>query len=191
MTALDRRALLLGTLAAAAARPVPCAPLRGSAPIPAPIPAGYRQVAVEHGIPPAILFAVALQESRHCTWRPGQRYALPWPWTLNIGQQALYFDRRAAALASLDAAVAAARRDVDIGLMQINWGWHHKRLVSTARALDPYVNLHLGATLLAECHAETGRWTEAIGRYHAPNDPARARAYAESVLRRVEALDHA
>lgn len=190
MKPLDRRTWLLATIAAMTARPSLGAAVRASS-TPAPIPAGYVQVALAHGIPPAILFAIALQESRHCTWRPGQRYALPWPWTLNIGQRPYYFDRRRAAQASLDAAVAAGRRDIDIGLMQINWGWHRQRLVSTARALDPYLNLHLGATLVAECHADKGRWTDAIGSYHAPNDPERARAYAASVLRRVEELGHA
>lgn len=155
-----------------------------------PIPPGYVRVAHDHGVPAALLFGIALQESLRLVSARGQRRPLPWPWTLNIGGTGHYYEQRSTALSALLATLRAGRREVDIGVMQVNWACHQQRLGTPQTALEPYHNLHVGAAILAEAFASTNDWREAVGRYHAPADPARARAYAASVFARLGRWNH-
>ena len=72
--------------------------------------------------------------------------------------------------------------------MQVNWRSHEARLRDPWTALDPYYNLRLGAWLLATLARESRDLAEAIGRYHAPGDPARAARYRERVVRWLRRL---
>lgn len=143
------------------------------------VPLGYRQVAAEYGIPPAIFYAIALAESgRVLDASPALH---PWPWTLNIRGQAHFFDRRGAAERALAAALAEGEDVVDVGLMQVNWRYHRARLKEPRAALDPYRNLRAAAAILQGCHQSRQDWWSAVGCYHAPADPARALAYRARV----------
>jgi hypothetical protein len=56
-----------------------------------PVPVGYQQVAREYGLPPALLYAVALTESGQSCAQSKEQFR-PWPWALNIdGEGALFF----------------------------------------------------------------------------------------------------
>jgi len=145
------------------------------------VPEGYRRVAAAHGIPSELFYAVALAES-------GKRIShlrttRPWPWTLNIQGEGLYFPSRQAAVYAAHQALAKGRRSVDIGLMQVNWGYHKTALRSVEAAIDPYQNLAVGAAILAECFRMRGDWWAAVGCYHAPSDAYRASRYRERVKR--------
>ena len=105
------------------------------------VPVGYRTVATERGIPYTVLYAVALTESAKKI-RPPAVYR-PWPWTLNIAGRGYFFDSRMAAWQALTAWLGTGRRSVDIGLMQVNWRYHKKRLGTPWQALDPYHNLRV------------------------------------------------
>ena len=156
----------------------------GLACLPAPAsgpPPGYVQVAQEYGLPPEALYAVALTESA----RPrASRRLRPWPWTLNVAGEPHYYATRMEAFRALKGYLAQGLRRIDVGLMQVNWRYHEARLRDPWTALDPYYNLRLGAWLLATLARERGDLNEAIGRYHAPGDPARAARYREHVMRR-------
>lgn len=145
----------------------------------AAVPQGYRQVAAEYGIPPAIFYAVALAESgRVLDASPALH---PWPWTLNIRGKAQFFERRRAAERALAAALAEGEDGIDVGLMQVNWRYHRARLKEPRAALDPYRNLRAGAAILQGCRQSRQDWWSAVGCYHAPADPARALAYRARV----------
>lgn len=156
-----------------------------------PVPVGYQQVAREYGLPPALLYAVALTESGQNSLSEGQ--FRPWPWALNINGEGRYFRSRQGAWQALQAVLATAdssvdssvnssvNTSVDIGLMQINWRYHRAVLGSTWQALDPYHNLRVAAVILRDCHAVHGHWLASVGCYHAPNHPANAHAYARRV----------
>ena len=80
-----------------------------------PVPAGYRAIAAERGIPQSVLYAVALTES-------GRQVASanlyrPWPWTLNVAGRGYFFDSHLAAWRALTDWLEAGRRSIDIGLM--------------------------------------------------------------------------
>ena len=143
------------------------------------IPGGYQRVATEYDLPPALLYAVALTESGQSALSEGR--FRPWPWALNINGEGHYFTSQQEALQALQVALANANSSVDIGLMQINWRYHHAALGSAWQALDPYHNLRVAAAILRDCLNEHTGWLQTAGCYHAPNDSTRAQAYARRV----------
>ncbi|MBW8833154.1 MAG: transglycosylase SLT domain-containing protein [Burkholderiales bacterium] len=156
----------------------PSRPRRGS---PAPLPAGYAVMGQRFGIPPMVLYGVALQESAKLFGA----CALPWPWTLNVRGTPMRYPNYAASVAAMRGFIAAGIRNVDAGLMQVNWGYHRDKLIEPARALDPYPNIAVGAQILRSRFAETRHWYTAVGRYHAPGDPERAAKYSALVYRLI------
>lgn len=71
--------------------------------------------------------------------------------------------------------------NVDIGLMQINWGhWGKKFGLSKLDLLDPWLNVLLGARILEHCIKMSGSWWKGVGFYHSPYD-SRQREYVEKV----------
>lgn len=149
------------------------------------IPLAYRQVAHEYRVPVRLLYAVALTESRQRLHDGDTR---PWPWTLNVQGTSERYPSRAAAWQALERHLAAGRRSIDIGLMQINWRWHEPTLYSPWVALDPLFNLRLGAYLLRREYDRCGDWLTAAGRYHAPNKTHYAARYRRQVSGFVERL---
>lgn len=143
------------------------------------VPPGYQLVAREYAIPPELFYAVALTESGQSN-RSQNRFR-PWPWTLNIGGKGQYFSSRQDAWLALQRALANQEHSVDIGLLQVNWRYHHTALGSSWQALDPYHNLRVGAAILKRCYSAVPDWQKSLGCYHAPNDPDRAARYAERV----------
>lgn len=143
------------------------------------IPPTYERIAARYEIPEAILYAVALAESGKPIASLSARR--PWPWTLNVAGEGLYFPTRLAAWRVLDASLAAGETSIDIGLMQVNWHYHRQRLGNTWLALQPEHNLSVAAEILKRCYAERGDWWGSVGCYHAPNDATRAKLYAERV----------
>lgn len=154
------------------------APRRGR---PAPLPSGYVLMGQRTGVPPMILYGVALQESMKL-WGNN---ALPWPWTLNVQGRPERYSTYQSAVVAMRRHISAGIRNVDAGLMQVNWGWHKAKLLDPARALDPYPNIAVGAQILREQFAATRDWYQAVGRYHSPGDAARASNYAKLVYRRI------
>lgn len=152
-----------------------------------PIPIGYVRTGQLEQVPPAILYGVALQESA----RMFGRYALPYPWTLNVAGEPRRFQTHTEAVNSLRESVRLGITSVDCGLMQVNWRYHNQKLGDYHRALDPYPNLRVGAQILRGHYADTQDWFKAVGRYHSPGDVARAQSYARSVFRRIEMVAHA
>ena len=153
------------------------------------VPAGYRAIAAERGIPESVLYAVALTES-------GKQVASadvyrPWPWTLNVAGRGYFFESRLAAWQALTDWLAQGERVIDIGLMQINWRYHAERLGTPWQALDPYHNLRVGAGILQACYTQRQDWWESVGCYHAPANPERAERYRRQVRSRWQQIVNA
>ena len=125
------------SLAAGAGAPVAYADAVPSAPPPA-----YQLAAREAGVPAAVLYAVALQESG--THFRG--HLVPWPWTLNVAGRAQRYATRADACAGLRRAmVTTVLRKIDVGLGQVNLGYQAQRYSHPCQLIDPYRNLAVSA----------------------------------------------
>ncbi|WP_288357084.1 transglycosylase SLT domain-containing protein [uncultured Pseudomonas sp.] len=151
-------------------------------------PPAYQLAAYRAGIPSEVLYSVALQESGTRLLGRGQQL-VPWPWTLNVAGAGYRFATRAdACTALLDALKTVGAKRVDVGLMQINMGWHGDRFgrgASPCLALDPYKNLQVGTDILAELRAEGGDWVTVAGRYHRPAGGAPAARYRENFAKHL------
>jgi soluble lytic murein transglycosylase-like protein len=149
------------------------------------VPPAYLAVADFCGAPAGLLYAVATTESGRFFKGQGIR---PWPWTLNVEGKGFYFETREQQFDALMGAISAGKV-VDVGPMQLNWGWQYDRLISPWRATDPVYNLTAGCRILREYYDAQGAgasWALAIGKYHrgsdAPKHVRAATAYAARVL---------
>ena len=145
------------------------------------VPVGYQHIATDEGVPCDLLYAIALTESGQS--RFSQQQWRPWPWTLNIEGRGHYFPSRIDAWRALKKTLAANQGAADIGLLQINWRYHHRELETPWQALAPYHNLRVGAAILKRCFNTTKDWWQSAGCYHAPNHPKRAKGYQARVRR--------
>lgn len=158
------------------------------APVGASDPASaWATAARAHGLDPVLLYALALQESR-TLWADG--LVRPWPWTLRSARDgARRYPTAEAAVEALEALLADGERNVDVGLMQINWAYHHRRVAEPSALLDPRTNILVGAGILEEAlKASHGDLERALGAYHHHPDSERARRYSDQVRRRLEGL---
>ncbi|WP_200193671.1 transglycosylase SLT domain-containing protein [Halorhodospira abdelmalekii] len=147
-------------------------------------PVLYQDVAEAVDVPAQLLYALAAAESGAAL--NSGRYK-PWPWTLNVGGKPERHASLEAAQAALRQHRAAGRRNVDVGLMQVNWYWHGERFATLSESLEPQTNLKVGAAILRAHYEERGDWLDAAGAYHAPADPQAAAAHRKAVAEHLEA----
>ncbi|UPQ81439.1 transglycosylase SLT domain-containing protein [Pseudomonas knackmussii] len=141
-------------------------------------PPAYQVAAQRAGIPSTVLYAVALQESG---FRLRGRL-VPWPWTLNVaGKPQRYATRTEACSGLRQALKRTPAKRIDVGLSQINLGYHPQRYAQPCDLLDPYRNLAITAEILREQHNPGDDWLLAIGRYHRPAGGVPAARYRHSV----------
>ncbi len=147
-----------------------------------PPPPAYMLAAARAQMPSSVLYAVALQESG-TRWR-GK--LVPWPWTLNVAGRPLRFASLGMACAALQSALKETpRKRIDVGLGQINLGYHPQRYRHPCDLLSPYDNLAITADILREQRLPGEDWLPAIGRYHRPAGGAAAQQYRRSVSRHL------
>lgn len=178
-----RAAIIL--LVAALAVAGPAGATRPAAPVePALCVEAARAAARRHGIPERVMQAITLVETR----RAVDGVARPWPWTLNIEGEGVWFDSRTAALARARAEIAAGRRSIDLGCFQLNWRWHGANFAGPDEMLDPARAADYAARFLAGLYAETGNWMLAAGHYHSrtPEHAQRYRGLIGRALARLE-----
>lgn len=141
----------------------------------------FDQIGQSEGVSPTVLYGIALQESGV----PGTQ--TPWPWTANINGKSHWFMTKEDARRAIEKAIKSGAKNVDIGLMQINWYWHGHRFESVDHALDPRVNLRAAAVILKQFDRDP--LFVAIGRYHCPSNETWCRQKAHQyALRVVEKL---
>ena len=155
------------------------------------IPSNYHKIAYEHHIPTAILYGIALAESGKKLTSGNYK---PWPWTLNVAGVPRRYPTRKAAYEGLMYFLQQGIKLIDIGIMQVNWRYHHKKLGTPWQALEPFNNTHTGAQILSEAYNKTGVWKQAIGRYHSPGQSPvqkkRAARYIKRVMKHIDRLNN-
>lgn len=152
------------------------------------IPMVYRTVGIENQVPYKILYAIALVESGYKAPSNGQYR--PWPWTLNFNGDSRRFNNKAQALASLKEGIDQGKRNIDVGIAQINYQYNGSMFPSLDHALDPEINLRLATYVLRreieQCPSPN--WWCAVGRYHSPGPNARQKANADRYQQRVRVM---
>jgi len=127
----------------------------------------FLRAAAATGIPVELLLAISHVESRFH------------PHAINISGESFFPSSETEALRLL----LRSRNNVDIGLMQVNWGyWGDKFGLSKSELLDPQLNVLVGAKILEDCIRASGSWWNGIALYHSPHG-ARQREYTEKVWR--------
>ena len=125
----------------------------------------FLRASVATGIPVELLLAISHVESGFH------------PHAINISGESFFLSSHNEALGLL----LRSRNNVDIGLMQVNWGyWGDKVGVSKSELLDPQLNVLVGAKILDHCVRVSGSWWKGVALYHSPHD-ARQREYVEKV----------
>ncbi len=153
------------------------------------VPSAYQSIAMEYKIPSTVLYGIAYAESGKKI-KPG--VYKPWPWTLNVAGVARRYPTRVAAYKGLMFFLKRGIKSIDIGLMQVNWLYHHKKLGTPWQALEPVNNTRTGAYILREEYLIAKNWKTAIGRYHSPGQkPAqrkRASRYSNRVMKHIQRI---
>ncbi len=148
----------------------------------------FAEVAKEHGIDPVLLYTIALVESSRKV--PGtNNYVAPSRFTLNSNGNAYYFDSKEKAIAKLTE-LAKYTKNIDIGLMQINYRWHEDKVGNFLDLLDTKTNLRIGAQILSKALNSHKNPCIAIGHYHSWSNETAASKYGCKVLSIYKFLKH-
>lgn len=128
------------------------------------LPSAYMSTAQKHGVPPDILYAVAMVESQT---RIGEGESRPWPWTLNNAGTPYRFQNAQQTVDAIEKLLASGKRNIDVGLMQVNLIYHGHRFHTYADAVNPEYNLSAAAQILKHEYKRCKNdWWCAVGNYH-------------------------
>lgn len=114
-------------------------------------------------VDPLLLYSIALTVSS----RPVSGGVMPWPYTITVDGQRHYYEDMPSAERALDTFLASGKRNVAIGLMQVNIAYYPYGL--PGMLLDPLFNVSEGARLLKASMATTKDYHNGIGRYFSWN----------------------
>jgi hypothetical protein len=136
--------------------------------------------AMHTSVDPKILAGIALNESAY--------NGRAWPWTLNVAGRGFFFRTRDDAYRAIRFLISGGRSDFDIGLMQVNWGYHSKRFKSAWDALSPATNIHVAEEILNENYQKTHSVVKAVAYYHSAN-PQPGREYLARFIQHLSQID--
>ena len=140
-----------------------------------------------YGLPTHLLTAVSKVESGR--WHAASGAIFAWPWTVTAGGEGRFLPSKKAAIAEVERLRARGVRNIDVGCMQVNLGYHPKAFASLEEAFDPQRNVAYATRFLRDLKARWGSWTRAVGNYHS-NTPALSGRYRVKVFRALYAEKH-
>lgn len=111
-----------------------------------------------------------------------------WPWTLNVAGRGLFFRTREDAYQAIRSLINAGRSDFDVGIMQVNWGYHRQRFASPWDALLPATNIRVAEDILNENYRKTHSVAKAIAYYHSAN-PTPGQQYLSRFVRHLNQIE--
>ncbi|MDX1484183.1 MAG: transglycosylase SLT domain-containing protein [Alphaproteobacteria bacterium] len=118
----------------------------------------------QYRIPRQLLAAISLAESGR--FSQARRATFAWPWTVRSGNFSRFLPTRAAAIATVRALQARGIRNIDVGCMQVNLGYHPKAFPNLAAAFTPARNVDYAARFLANLQRDKRSWSQAVAHYH-------------------------
>lgn len=138
-----------------------------------------QHAAEETGVPLDVLMAITRTETGFAIGEKIQ----PWPWTVNIQGQGVWFDTKSEALVYVFDHFKTGIRSFDIGCFQINYRWHGASFASIEDMFDPSYNALYAASFLKSLYVESGDWTVAVGAFH-----SRTAVHADRYIVRFESM---
>lgn len=114
-----------------------------------------RQMERENSIPPGLLEAIGAVESEHTAY------------AVSCMGQAKHFTNYEVAKRYVQDLRSRGIINIDIGLLQINYGYHQKNF-KAEELLDPYNNVPYAAKYLVYLKKAYGTWEKAVKFYHSP-----------------------
>lgn len=150
----------------------------------------FEEQANRTGIDALLLYSIAITESGASK---GAGNAGPTPNAIRVSEKTLdkafYPSTRAEAEQILKELIDDGRKNIDVGLMQINLRWHGHRVSDPASLLNPSINLKVSADILYEAmQSSPNSVMTAIGRYHNWENLELAHNYAEKVVRLYQTI---
>ena len=116
-----------------------------------------KQMEVENKIPEGLLMAIAAVESEHN------------PWAINCAGVSRSFTSHEAAKKFVVELRNQGKVDINIGILQINYGAHKTRFKTAEEVLNPTKNITYAAKYLAQLKKQYGSWQRAVCFYHSPD----------------------
>lgn len=129
-----------------------------------------RQQEQSYGIPRNLLCAIANVES---AMNPNAIYYNGKSYHFKTANEAKTFANRL---------VENGVKNFDIGLMQINYGYHHHKFDSLDHMLDPESNLQYGARFLNELYSRHKAWRTSVAYYNS-SKLEHQRKYTSKILK--------
>lgn len=114
------------------------------------------------GVPISVLQAISLTE----TGRKRNGVMRPWPWTVNMEGEGVWFESEDEARAYVYKNYKEGARSFDVGCFQINYKWHGHEFASIEEMFQPSPNALYAANFLLKLYREKGDWGAAAGAYH-------------------------
>jgi len=133
----------------------------------------------KYNIPAYLLQAIALVESG--IYHPTNKYSVTWPWTINIGGKAYYFENKGEAIKFVRIKRQEKVESIDIGCMQVNLKYHAHAFPNIETGFEPFRNIEYGAKFLRENYDIHRSWGKAVAYYHSANSE-RGEKYARQVF---------
>ncbi len=141
---------------------------------PVSIPEEFLRIGEECGVPPAVLYSVALTETE--IGIKGQKSSA-WPYSINWMGKGYRFKDRQETFGFAQKLIKQGHTLFDIGIMQVNWRWHNERVNNLWDLTDTEINIRTACSILTEGYEAKKNWFWAAGYYHAPNNDINARKY--------------
>lgn len=143
------------------------------------LPSDFVRAAERENVDPFLLLAIALKESK----MGDKEQVSPSPFAIRDETGSYYFDNKEEAERYLERSIHSGRTNIDVGMMQINYGQHRGFVTDPKTMLDPYLNARIGARILRQAMDSVPTDTVlGIGRYHHWRDEKRARQYGMDVI---------
>jgi soluble lytic murein transglycosylase-like protein len=116
-----------------------------------------KQMEIENKIPEGLLMSIAAVESEHN------------PWAINCAGVSRSFTSHEAAKKFVVDLRNQGKVDINIGILQINYGAHKTRFKTAEEVLNPTKNITYAAKYLAQLKKQYGSWQMAVCFYHSPD----------------------
>ncbi|MDV7141084.1 hypothetical protein R3X27_00170 [Tropicimonas sp. TH_r6] len=124
--------------------------------------------ATQHGIPEAVMQAVATAESGKLQGETVR----PWPWTVEADGKRRWFSDRDSAQSYLGQLRRSGRDDFFVGCFQLSHLSHAAAFASSDEMIDPARNADFAARFLLELHDRAGSWEAASRLFRIANPVA-------------------